>query len=127
VRSREIHPKFRRQKRKSGGTQQNLLLLDQFRLEDLRRWNKYGDDLLRYQAIFYTSLAVQRSQIYPKLLAALEKASSESRESGWQRCVSAKWELDPLSARGSILDPIGGRFNIGDLTNHATRLSLHFT
>src|SRR3989338_6806441 len=91
------------------------VLLDQFSVHDLERWNKLREGFLRYHWDYYSSLAYQRSQIADDIRRALLEAT-ESRFlfSKWQRVVRYRYALKPLSLQGSLIDP-GGRFNIWDI------------
>lgn len=93
----------------------SFFLLDQFSLEDIKRWTTHRDKILRYHWEYYSSLAYQRSRVTDDIQAALQEASCGPFEfKGWQRIVKYKYSLDPLSVAGSLSD-IGGRFNIGDI------------
>lgn len=75
----------------------------------------------RYQAIanyfweHYCYFAQKRSEIIEELKQALAVNCNTYAFSHWQRIVGYKFSLDPLSAKGSILNDPGGRFNIGDI------------
>lgn len=92
-----------------------FILLDQFSVEDIRRFKEFQNEILKFHWDFYSSLAYQRSKITDKikevLLDAAEKSFSFSK---WQRVVTYKYALEPFSVMGSLIDP-GGRFNIGDI------------
>ena len=90
--------------------------LDTFSLEDVRQWKKGQDEFVRVYWNWYSQLAHQRSRILPKLKAALSDAAVGPFDfNGYQRAVKYKWALEPLSVRGSLLDEVGGRFNIGEI------------
>ncbi|MFC1610832.1 RES family NAD+ phosphorylase [Myxococcota bacterium] len=79
-------------------------------------YKKTTKKVLEFQWAFYSELAGQRKQVQDRLLAALTTAAVGPIErSGWQRAVRYKYSLHPLSAVGSLVSPVGGRFNIGDL------------
>ena len=93
----------------------SFFLLDQFSLEDIKRWTALRDKILRYHWEYYSSLAYQRSRVTDEIRAALLEASEKPFQfSRWQRVVKYKYALDPLSVVGSVTD-IGGRFNVGDI------------
>ena len=90
-------------------------ILDQFSTLDIRRWTAIRDAYLKYHWDYYISLVYQRSKITDELKNALLEASQKTYGfSKWQRVVKFKYSLDPLSVRGSLVDP-GGRFNIGEI------------
>lgn len=90
--------------------------LDTFSLEDVRQWKRGQDEFVRVYWNWYSQLAHQRSRILPKLKAALSDAAVGPLDfNGYQRAVKYKWALEPLSVRGSLLDEVGGRFNIGEI------------
>jgi len=90
-------------------------LLDQFSSLDIRRWIAIRDAYLKFHWDYYSSLVYQRSRIADELKKALLEASQKSyRFSKWQRVVKFKHSLEPLSVKGSLIDP-GGRFNIGEI------------
>ena len=92
-------------------------LLDKFSAQDIDRWNKFRDDILRFHWDYYNSLAYQRSQISEDLSKALLGAAEGPFQfSKWQRIVTYKHSDEPLSLLGSFVDP-GGRFNIGDINS----------
>lgn len=88
--------------------------LDTFSLEDVRRWQQGQDEFKRVYWDWYSQLAYQRSKILPEIKAALVEAAVGPFDfNPYQRAVKYKWSLDPLSVQGSLLDEVGGRFNIG--------------
>jgi hypothetical protein len=90
-------------------------LLDKFSAQDIDRWNRFRDEILRFHWDYYNSLAYQRSQISEDLAKALlEAAEGPFQFSKWQRIVTYRHADEPLSLLGSLVDP-GGRFNIGDI------------
>jgi len=94
---------------------QSLYFLDQFSLGDIKEWARRRDKFLAYHWEYYSCLAYQRSQILDQFKSELRKISSGPWPfSKWQRAVKYKYSLEPLSARGSLVDP-GGRFNVGDI------------
>src|ERR1035441_1369950 len=90
--------------------------LDTFSLEDVRQWKKGQGEFVRVYWNWYSQLAPQRSRILPNLKAPLSDAAVGRFDfNGYQRAVKYKWALEPLSVRGSLLDEVGGRFNIGEI------------
>lgn len=92
-----------------------LFLLDSFSANDLDAWETQKDQILRYYWDFYNDLAYQRHKIADSLRTALLEAAVGPYEfNGWQRQVRYKYSLNPLSPKGSLIEP-GGRFNIPDV------------
>ncbi len=92
-------------------------LLDKFSAQDIDRWNRFRDEILRFHWDYYNSLAYQRSQIVEDLSKTLlGAAEGPFKFSKWQRIVTYKHAVEPLSFLGSLADP-GGRFNIGDINS----------
>lgn len=104
-----------RPRRKPSGQGSAAYLLDKFSVEDINRWTKLKDDILRFHWDYYNSLAYQRTQVAEDVSKALlEATESPFQFSKWQRIVTYKHTLEPLSVLGSLIDP-GGRFNIGEI------------
>lgn len=92
-----------------------LFLLDSFSTEDLHRWEKQKEKILRYHWDLYSAFAYERHKITDQLRTALLEATIRPYEfNGWQRQVRYKYCLTPLSPKGSLIEP-GGRFNIPDV------------
>ena len=92
-----------------------LAVLDAYLGNDIKKLNQLGDKLLKYQLEYYSVLANQRSRIYEQICNSLSSHTRRSFEfTGWQRSITYRWSTQPLSARGSLIDP-GGRFNIGEI------------
>jgi hypothetical protein len=109
-------PKKRRLKAVPKKKSMPPLLLDAFSMADIKNWGQHKDAILQYHAEYYSVLAQQRSQIFEDLKkAVLETSVTDYSFSGWQRIVSYQYTLSPLSVRGSVANPAGGRFNIGDI------------
>ena len=96
---------------------QNIsFILDEFSSADIRKWETIKDVFLKYHWDFYSSLAYQRSRISDKIRKSLLEATDKNYTfSRWQRTIRLKHSLEPLSIEGSILDQVGGRFNIGNI------------
>lgn len=54
--------------------------------------------------------------VFDSLLDAIRQNCSSYTFNHYQRATSYKYCLNPLSARGSVLNETGGRFNIGDIS-----------
>jgi hypothetical protein len=83
-------------------------------VEDILRFKARYQDLLRFHWEFYSELAFQRNLIYEPLKDSLRQRATRFEFSSWQRAVRYRYSLDPLSIRGSLVDP-GGRFNVGQI------------
>lgn len=93
-----------------------FFLLDQFSVEDIKKYAAFEDQILKFHWDYYNDLAYRRSKIVVEIKKSLLEAAQKNFEfPKWQRAVKIKYELEPLSVAGSLKDPAGGRFNIGDL------------
>ena len=93
-----------------------FVLLDQFSIEDIDKWSDFKDQYLKYHWDYYQALAYQRSQIADEInKSLLEAAQGNFLFERWQRALKYKYALKPFSTYGSLKDPAGGRFNIGDI------------
>ena len=91
-----------------------FFLLDQFSVDDIKRWAAFKDRILKFHWDYYNDLAYKRSKIADGIKKSLLGAAQKTYTfSNWQRTVKYKYTLKPLSVAGSMMDP-GGRFNIGD-------------
>lgn len=102
-------------RRKKKNQQPSFFILEQFSLEEIKKWKDLRDKILRYHWEYYSSLAYQRSRVTDNIRAALvEAAEGPFSFTGWQRIVKYQHTNTPLSVTGSLSE-IGGRFNIGDI------------
>ena len=91
-----------------------FILLDQFSIEDMKKWAAFKDQILKFHWDYYNDLAYQRSRIADEIKKSLLETTQKTfKFSNWQRAVKYKYTLKPLSVAGSMVDP-GGRFNMGD-------------
>lgn len=95
--------------------------LDSGFIADIPKSRALFEQLRQFHWEYYSALAYQRSKIYDSLKSSLRERAKPFELSKWQRVVKYKYALDPLSTKGSIVDP-GGRFNIGEID--ATRYSV---
>ena len=96
--------------------EQRPILLDHFTVEELRARRDLQERFLRYHWDVYNDLAFKRSKVVDKIKKRLrEAAKAYYKFSKWQRAVTYRYSDQPFSITGSILDPAGGRFNIGDI------------
>lgn len=91
-------------------------LLESGTLADLRKAKSDTEKLLKYQWMYYSELAQQRSEIQDKIRDALIQTAIAYEINNWQRAVKYKYGLHPLSTVGSLTF-IGGRFNTGKGVN----------
>jgi hypothetical protein len=108
-----------RMKRRRGGAQRqsSFQVLERGTVEELIATKKSTKDLLALHWALYSALAYQRGRIDPELRQALAESCKHDFEfDKWQRVVTYKYSLDPLSMKGSITG-VGGRFNMGELVN----------
>lgn len=90
-------------------------LIDKVSLQGIRLQPQLYQAINDYCWDHYCYFTNQRSQMFDKLKESLAKNSRMLQFEKWIRIVSHKYTLVPLSAKGSILIPHGGRFNIGDI------------
>src|SRR3989338_6206407 len=110
---------FRRYQRKQPRTLplSQIIFLDQFSVQDIRRWKNFGDKFLKFHWDYYSFLAHERSKIAEEIRKELFAAVTQNFQfSKWQRTLKYKYSLKQFSVAGSLVDP-GGRFNIGDLNS----------
>lgn len=89
--------------------------LDQFDKKNIKKWKQQFQEIAKYYWDHYCFFAHQRSLIFDKLKNSLASNCKSFEFSKWHRVISYQFSLTPLSARGSILNDPGGRFNIGDI------------
>lgn len=95
---------------------QNLLyVLDSFSHRDVKRWKQRHRAISAYCWEHYSYFAHQRSLIGEKLKTSLLGGCLPYEFANWRRAVDCRFNHEPLSAKGSILNETGGRFNIGDI------------
>lgn len=100
---------------KSKKYKNNSYFLDRFSLRDVRLQRQRYQAVADYYWDHYCYFAQQRSLIIDELKIALASNCCTFNFSKWQRVVNYKFSLQPLSAKGSIVNDPGGRFNIGDI------------
>jgi hypothetical protein len=106
-RSKSRHP--------SEGPHSFGVLVHSITLDSIRKGREFGNELRRYAAQFHAELASQRAEIEPQLLNSLASSAQFFVFQRWQRRVTLPFSDRPLSARGSVLHGIGGRFNVGGI------------
>jgi len=88
--------------------------LDSGFVADIPKSRELFERLREFHWEYYSALAYQRDKIYDSLKNSLRDRAGPFQFSKWQRTVKYKYALQPLSAKGSLVDP-GGRFNIGEI------------
>ena len=83
-------------------------------ISDIIKSKARFDDLVEFHWQYYSELAFQRNQIREQLKNSLRGKAAPFEFHNWQRIVRYKHSLNPLSTRGSVIDP-GGRFNVGQI------------
>ncbi len=92
------------------------ILLDQFSVEDIKKWAVFKDQIIKFHWDYYNDLSYRRSKVSDEIKRSLLGATQKTFTfSNWQRAIKYKYTLMPLSVAGSLKDLAGGRFNIGDL------------
>lgn len=81
----------------------------------LTQWNEYSKKVKEYLYQNYIYFAQKRSEMFSDLTESLLSQCEPYQFSDWQRNVSYKYCLNPLSIQGSVKNPAGGRFNIGNI------------
>jgi hypothetical protein len=89
--------------------------LDQFNINDLRKWQRSSRAIEEYHLRVFYELEAQRQLDRKELVSALKDAKHPSifPLDRWARLVDRQYSIQPLSAVGSIRS-IGGRFNMGE-------------
>jgi hypothetical protein len=82
-------------------------------LYDIHHCKKRTKEVLAYHDSYHAVLAHQRSQIIEELKLSLARRGESFKFEAWSRIVSYQYSNHPLSAKGSVLNDPGGRFNIG--------------
>jgi len=88
--------------------------LDSGNISDILKSKALFEELAQFHWHYYSELAFQRNKIREQLKSSLRDRAGSFEFQNWQRVVKYKYSLDPLSAKGSLVDP-GGRFNIGEI------------
>ncbi len=92
-----------------------LYELEKLSVKELNKWNKRSKEIKEYVNQNYNYFAEQRSRIFLELKNALLRNCTTHSFENWQRLVSWKYTLHPLSTAGSMQNAIGGRFNLGQI------------
>lgn len=92
----------------------SMIILDSFSVSSISKFKIVTENIYEYFWKDYSELAHQRSNFYKQIHDALSQSTNPFRFNNWQRLVRYQFSFDPLSTKGSLLDP-GGRFNIGEI------------
>src|SRR5437016_594211 len=84
-------------------------------LQEVRRHSGKQSALAEYYWLYFSEIAHQISLTQNELAQALTNQTSRFAFKNWCRIVDYQHSNQPLSARGSVLNNPGGRFNIGAL------------
>ncbi len=91
------------------------VFISRFSQEEIQHQESHYKSMAHYYWEHYHFFAYQRSLILDDLKHTLACVCRPFSFSKWQRVVDFKYALMPLSAKGSVLNDPGGRFNIGDI------------
>ena len=86
--------------------------LDSGNISDIINSKALFEELAEFHWQYYSELTFQRNQIREQLRNSLREKASSFEFQNWQRVVKYKYSLDPLGAKGSLVDP-GGRSTLG--------------
>lgn len=92
----------------------NVILTGQFlsKLEALQKFSKEVRELEWKEYCYYKD---QQAQKFEKIKKSLLSVAKKNSFNNHVRIVAYKYSNQPLSSKGSRLDPIGGRFNFGTI------------
>ena len=76
-----------------------------------QRLNKESEFLF----VLYSQLFYERSKKQDEIKKALSSKLEKFEFASWWRSVPFKYTINPLSSKGSLNSPYGGRFNIGQI------------
>lgn len=90
-------------------------VLDTFTARDLTIWEKQQHKLADFSSAVHHYLSEERFKVFDAIKLALNTNTQSIELSAWHRMVDFQYCMHPLSALGSRLDYIGGRFNFGQI------------
>jgi RES domain-containing protein len=90
-------------------------VLDTFTARDLTIWEKQQQKLADFSSSVHHYLSEERLKVFDAIKLALNASTQSFELSSWHRVVDFQYCMHPLSALGSRLDFIGGRFNVGQI------------
>lgn len=89
--------------------------LERISHKDLTLYRKRSEGIYDYLREHFNYFAEQRKNFFDILEDTIRRNTTELKFNHYQRAASYKYCLTPLSAKGSILNETGGRFNIGKI------------
>ena len=89
--------------------------MDRFSADDIDRWKQKYQSLYEFYWEEYSYYAHQRTKKAESLRSAILGVSNTYSFKDWYRCFDMRHSLKPLSAAGSRISALGGRFNIGQI------------
>lgn len=89
--------------------------LDLIHKKDIRRYKQRYEAILDYYYECFTYFQNDRAKRLKNIKEAFLEVSEPYEFNSWHRLFDLKFVTNPLSARGSILNDPGGRFNMGDI------------
>ncbi len=112
---RRTPPRLLGARRRNKRTVRKAYVLDAFSHGDIQRWADASERTRKYHWDYYSHLAHLRAEIFDQLKESLATKTRAHVISNWCRIVPNKFVNAPLSAQGSVLNEVGGRFNIGSI------------
>lgn len=90
--------------------------LEKISQKELKTYRKRHNDISDYFNEHFNYFSGQRKELFGELTDSLVEKCSDYEFTQYQRAIHYKHSDNPLSARGSILNETGGRFNIGNMS-----------
>lgn len=95
---------------------QNLTQQD---LQQIAAQSEHSDEraqtIRKYYLKEYLFLERERLKIFPQISKALNIVAKPYRGRSWCRAVVPRFQNQPVSPQGSVLNKIGGRYNLGKI------------
>jgi hypothetical protein len=92
-----------------------LYPLEIINIPNIRRYKQRHESILNYCYEHYSYFQNERSKRIDSIKEAIQKNTSTFKFSSWHRIFDLQFIENPLSAKGSVLNDPGGRFNIGNI------------
>lgn len=92
-----------------------LYPLDIISIPDIRRYKQRHEAILDYYYEYYSYFQNERAKRIEDIKGAILSNTCSFEFSSWHRILDLQFMENPLSARGSVLNDPGGRFNIGNI------------
>ena len=92
-----------------------LYPLDIISIPDIRRYKQRHEAILDYYYEYYSYFQNERAKRIEDIKEAILSNTGSFEFSAWHRILDLQFMENPLSARGSVLNDPGGRFNIGNI------------